>query len=192
MLIIFWLTLYCLNIFLHYYLFAVLLALFLSDEFLQAIPFVQLTLPGLAGIILSIGMAVDGNVIIFERIKEEYASGKKIPLSVKNGFKKAFWPIFDSNITTIFAAIILYILGTASIKGFAITLLLGILLSMFTTLVVGRYLVKWYLPFNSTNAKRLRLKRSKNLNPECVIVDESIASQETASEEIIVEGGDEK
>ena len=160
--------------------------------FLQAIPFVQLTLPGLAGIILSIGMAVDGNVIIFERIKEEYASGKKIPLSVKNGFKKAFWPIFDSNITTIFAAIILYILGTASIKGFAITLLLGILLSMFTTLVVSRYLVKWYLPFNSTNAKRLRLKRSKNLNPECVIVDESIASQKTTSEEIIVEGGDEK
>ena len=69
--------------------------------FLQAIPFVQLTLPGIAGIILSIGMAVDGNVIIFERIREEYAAGKKVPQAVKGGFKKAFWPIFDSNITTI-------------------------------------------------------------------------------------------
>ncbi len=134
--------------------------------FLQAIPFIQLTLPGIAGIILSIGMAVDGNVIIFERIKDEYASGKKIPLAVKNGFKKAFWPIFDSNITTIFASIILYILGTASIKGFALTLLLGIVLSMFSTMVVTRFLVKWYLPLNSTNAKKLKLKRSKYLNPD--------------------------
>lgn len=138
----------------------------LTIFFLQAIPFVQLTLPGIAGIILSIGMAVDGNIIIFERIKDEYASGKKIPLAVKNGFKKAFWPIFDSNITTIFASIILYILGTASIKGFALTLLIGVVLSMFSTLVVTRFLTKWYLPFNSTNAKRLRLKRSKYLNPE--------------------------
>ncbi len=134
--------------------------------FLQAIPFIQLTLPGIAGIILSIGMAVDGNIIIFERIKEEYASGKKIPLSAKNGFKKAFWPIFDSNITTIFSSIILYFLGTASIKGFALTLLVGIVLSMFSTLVVTRFLVKWYLPLNSTKVKPLRLKRSKILNPD--------------------------
>lgn len=138
----------------------------LTIFFLQAIPFVQLTLPGIAGIILSIGMAVDGNIIIFERIKDEYASGKKIPLAVKNGFKKAFWPIFDSNITTIFASIILYILGTASIKGFALTLLIGVVLSMFSTLVVTRFLAKWYLPLNSTNAKRLRLKRSKYLAQE--------------------------
>ncbi len=131
--------------------------------FLQAIPFVQLTLPGIAGIILSLGMAVDGNIIIFERIKEEYASGKKIHLAVKSGFKRAFWPIFDSNITTIITSIILYILGTASIKGFAITLLLGILLSMFTTLVVTRFLVKSYLPLNSTNAKKLRLYREKGV-----------------------------
>ena len=127
--------------------------------FLQAIPFVQLTLPGIAGIILSIGMAVDGTVIIFERTREEYRSGKKIPLSVKTGFKRAFWPIFDSNITTILTAIVLYILGTASIQGFAITLLIGIVLSMFMNLVILRYLVKWYLPLNSVKAKKLHLPK---------------------------------
>lgn len=139
--------------------FALVMYTVLMLFFLQAISFVQLTLPGLAGIILSIGMAVDGTVIIFERVREEYRSGKKIPLSVKIGFKRAFWPIFDSNITTIFTAIVLYILGTASIQGFAITLLIGILLSMFMNLVILRFLVKWYLPLNSVNAKKLHLPK---------------------------------
>lgn len=142
--------------------------------FLQAISFVQLTLPGLAGIILSIGMAVDGTVIIFERFREEYRSGKRIPLSVKTGFKRAFWPIFDSNITTIMTAIVLYILGTASIQGFAITLLIGIVLSMFMNLVVLRFFVKWYLPLNSVKAKKLHLPKQTR------------AFKET---ELIVEGG---
>ena len=126
---------------------------------LQSIPLVQLTLPGIAGIILSLGMAVDGNIIIFEKIKEEYTKGKKIPFAVKSSFKKAFTPIFDSNITTIIASLVLYLLGTGSIKGFAITLLIGIVVSMFTTLVVTRRLINLYLPFNSTNPKRLALKR---------------------------------
>ncbi len=139
--------------------FALVMYMVLMLFFLQAIPFVQLTLPGLAGIILSIGMAVDGTVIIFERFREEYRSGKKIPLSVKTGFKRAFWPIFDSNITTIITALVLYILGTASIKGFAITLLIGILLSMFMNLVILRFLVKWYLPFNSVKGKKLHLPK---------------------------------
>ena len=143
--------------------FALVIYAILMLFFLQAIPFIQLTLPGIAGIILSLGMAVDGNVIIFERIKEEYASGKKIHIATKSGFKRAFWPIFDSNITTIVTSIILYILGSASIKGFAIPLLLGILLSMFTCLVVTRGFVKWYLPLNSTKAKRLRLYRDKSV-----------------------------
>lgn len=143
--------------------FALVVYMILMLFFLQAIPFIQLTLPGIAGIILSLGMAVDGNIIIFERIKEEYASGKKIPLAVKSGFKRAFWPIFDSNITTIITSIILYVLGTASIKGFAITLLLGILLSMFTSLVVTRFFVKSYLPLNSTNPKKCRLYREKGV-----------------------------
>lgn len=139
--------------------FALVMYTILMLFFLQAISFVQLTLPGLAGIILSIGMAVDGTVIIFERVREEYRSGKKIPLSVKIGFKRAFWPIFDSNITTIITALVLYILGTASIQGFAITLLIGIVLSMFMNLVILRFLEKWYLPFNSVKAKKLHLPK---------------------------------
>lgn len=139
--------------------FALVMYVVLTLFFLQAISFVQLTLPGLAGIILSIGMAVDGTVIIFERFREEYRSGKKIPLSAKVGFKRAFWPIFDSNITTILTAVVLYILGTASIQGFAITLLIGIVLSMFMNLVILRFLVKWYLPLNSVKYKKLHLPK---------------------------------
>ena len=139
--------------------FALVMYVVLMMFFLQAISFVQLTLPGLAGIILSIGMAVDGTVIIFERFREEYRQGKKIPLSAKAGFKRAFWPIFDSNITTILTAVVLYILGTASIQGFAITLLIGIVLSMFMNLVILRFLVKWYLPLNSVKYKKLHLPK---------------------------------
>lgn len=146
--------------------FALVIYMVLMLFFLQAIPFVQLTLPGLAGIILSIGMAVDGTVIIFERFREEYRSGKKIPLSVKTGFKRAFWPIFDSNITTIITALVLYILGTASIKGFAITLLIGIILSMFMNLVILRFFVKWYLPFNSVKGKKLHLPKQTRVYKE--------------------------
>lgn len=139
--------------------FALIIYLVLMLFFLQSISFIQLTLPGLAGIVLSIGMAVDGTVIIFERVREEYKSGKKIPLASKLGFKRAFWPIFDSNITTIISGVVLYILGTASIKGFAITLLIGLLLSMFMNLVVLRFFVKWYLPLNSVKAKKLHLPK---------------------------------
>ena len=144
--------------------FALVIYIVLLMFFLQAIPFVQLTLPGIAGIILGLGFAVDANIIIFERMKDEYASGKKIPMAAKAGFKRALAPILDSNITTILAAIVLWILGTASVKGFAVTLLLGVVISMFTALVVTRILVKWYLPFNSTNAKKLRFKREVNVN----------------------------
>ncbi len=166
--------------------FALVIYLILMLFFLQAIPFVQLTLPGIAGIILSLGMAVDGNVIIFERIKEEYASGRKMHLAVKGGFKKAFWPIFDSNITTIITSVILYILGTAAIKGFAITLLLGIVLSMFTTLVVTRFLVKSYLPINSTKPEKASLYREADV---VEIVEEEETEKETQPAEIVVDGG---
>lgn len=138
---------------------ALVIYMILMLFFLQAISFVQLTLPGLAGIILSIGMAVDGTVIIFEKIREDYKNGKKIPSAVKGGFKAAFWPIFDSNITTIITGIVLYILGTASIQGFAITLLIGIVLSMFMNLVLLRVFAKWYVNINSVKAKRLRLPK---------------------------------
>lgn len=101
-----------------------------------------LTLPGVAGIILSIGMAVDANVLIFEHFKEEFRLGKSIRLAMETGFKRAFTTIFDSNITTIIAAAVLFMFGTGNIRGFAITLGLGVLLSMFTAITLTQYLLK--------------------------------------------------
>ena len=103
---------------------------------------VTLTLPGIAGILLSIGMAVDANVINYARIREEIAAGISVQGAIQNGFKKAFSAIFDGNITTLIAAFVLNAMGTGSVKGFAQTLALGILLSMFTALVISRLLIK--------------------------------------------------
>lgn len=100
-----------------------------------------LTLPGIAGLVLSVGMAVDANVIIFERLKEELAMGKSLGGSVKTAFSKAMTTILDSNITTLLAAVILYNFGEGPIKGFAVTLMIGIVLSMFTAVVVTRLLI---------------------------------------------------
>ena len=102
---------------------------------------ITLTLPGIAGIILSIGMAVDANVIIFARIREEIASGKSVITAMKNGFHKAMSAILDGNITTLIAAIVLMGLGSGTVKGFAYTLMIGIILSMFTALVVTRWIL---------------------------------------------------
>lgn len=102
---------------------------------------ITLTLPGIAGIILSIGMAVDANVIIFSRIKEEIGTGKTLKASVKSGFKKATSAILDGNATTLIAALVLYFMGTGTIKGFAVTLMVGIVISMFTALVMTRVLL---------------------------------------------------
>ena len=101
-----------------------------------------LTLPGIAGIVLSIGMAVDANVIIYARIREEITAGKSVENAINIGFKKALSAIVDGNITTLIAAAVLGMLGSGSVKGFAMTLALGIVLSMFTALVVSRYIVK--------------------------------------------------
>ena len=100
-----------------------------------------LTLPGIAGIILSIGMAVDANGIIYARIREEIAAGKSVRNAITSGFKKAFSAIFDGNITTLIAAAVLGVLGTGSVQGFAMTLALGIVLSMFTALVISRLII---------------------------------------------------
>lgn len=97
-----------------------------------------LTLPGIAGLILSVGMAVDANVIIFERIKEEVKAGKRIRAAIEGGFSRAFGCILDSNITTLITAGALYIFGSGAVRGFAVTLGLGILASMFTAVVVTR------------------------------------------------------
>jgi SecD/SecF fusion protein len=97
-----------------------------------------LTLPGIAGIILTIGMAVDANVLIFERIREEMATGKTIKASIDSGFSRAYSAIIDSNITTFFTGIILYQFGTGPIQGFALTLMIGIATSLFSALVITR------------------------------------------------------
>lgn len=102
---------------------------------------VTLTLPGIAGVILSIGMAVDANVIIFARIREEIAAGVSVRTSIKNGFDKALSAILDGNITTLIAAAVLYIMGTGTIKGFAQTLAIGIVLSMVTALFVTKFIL---------------------------------------------------
>lgn len=107
-----------------------------------------LTLPGIAGIILSIGMAVDANVLIFERFKEEIRKGKTLRSAMEAGFNKAFTTIFDSNITTIMAAVVLFYLGTGPIRGFAITLALGVLLSMFSAITITRELLRFLIGSN--------------------------------------------
>ncbi|MBR6267791.1 MAG: protein translocase subunit SecD [Selenomonadaceae bacterium] len=101
-----------------------------------------LTLPGVAGIILSIGMAVDANVLIFEHFKEEYRMGKSLRLAMDAGFNRVFTTIFDSNTTTIIAAAVLFFFGTGTIRGFAITLGLGVILSMFTAITLTQYMLK--------------------------------------------------
>lgn len=114
---------------------------------------VNLSLSGIAGIVLSIGMAVDANVIIFERMKEELSIGKTIKASVDAGFKKAFSAILDSNITTIITCVVLYFSGIGTIKGFAVTLGLGVVVSMFTAIVVTKFLLKQLVGLNIKNRK---------------------------------------
>lgn len=114
-----------------------------------------LTLPGIAGLILSIGMAVDANVIIFERLKEELRNGKSLRSAIDAGFSRAFRTILDSNITTLIAAGVLFYFGSGPIKGFAVTLSIGILSSMFTAVVVTRLLIKLVVGINLIKNTRM-------------------------------------
>ena len=116
-----------------------------------------LTFPGIAGMLLTVGMAVDGNVIIFERIKEELRAGKGLETAIENGFDKAWSAIFDANLTTAITSFVLWEFGTGAVKGFAITLLIGIISSMFTAIFVSRvlfnYLNKAHCPLFSRIVK---------------------------------------
>ncbi len=114
---------------------------------------ITLTLPGIAGIILGIGMAVDANVIIFARVKEELSSGKSVKASLNAGFQKAMSAILDGNITTLIAAAVLWLRGSGTVKGFAQTLALGIVLSMFTALVITKMIVYSFYAVGIRNAK---------------------------------------
>lgn len=121
-----------------------IMMLLLAMKYLNA----TLTLPGIAGIILSIGMAVDANVLIFERFKEEIQNGKTLRSAMEAGFDKAFLTIFDSNLTTVMAAVVLFYLGTGPIRGFAVTLALGVALSMLSAITITRYLLRFLIASN--------------------------------------------
>lgn len=124
---------------------------------------INLSLSGIAGIILSIGMAVDANVIIFERIKEELKLGKTVKTAVGSGFNRAFIAIIDSNVTTIIAAVVLYIFGTGAIKGFAVTLAIGTLVSMFTAIFVTKYLLNLIVNLKIKNNAWYGLNKKKEV-----------------------------
>ena len=123
------------------------------DAVILTVAHVNLSLPGIAGIILSIGMAVDANVIIFERIKDELRNGKTVRAAIDSGFSRAWTAIIDSNITTIIAAVVLYFFGSGTVVGFAITFGIGVVLSMFTAVTVTRFLLRRIVEFNIRNPK---------------------------------------
>ena len=129
------------------------------DLVILSVARVNLSLPGIAGIILSIGMAVDANVIIFERLKDELKNGKTIRGAIDAGFHRAFSAILDSNVTTLIAAAVLYFMGTGTVKGFAITLGIGVVLSMFTAITVTKFLLQRMADFHVTNPKWYGVKK---------------------------------
>jgi SecD/SecF fusion protein len=120
-----------------------------------------LTLPGIAGVILSIGMAVDANIIIFARIKEEIAAGKSVRNAIDIGFKKASSAIIDGNVTTFIAALVLIIMGSGTVKGFAYTLMIGIILSMFTAMIITRLIMKSFYALGCKDVKFYGVKKER-------------------------------
>jgi preprotein translocase subunit SecD len=116
-----------------------------------------LTLPGIAGVILLIGMAVDSNVLIFERIREELRNGKVVRSAVDTGFGKAFTTIMDTHVTTIVSAIFLFVFGTGPIRGFAVTLIAGLLANLFTAVFVSRTMFTWVLNRGDRPAETLSI-----------------------------------
>ena len=133
----------------NFALFANIVLLVAALSLLQAV----LTLPGIAGIVLTVGMAVDANVLIFERIREELRNGNSPQASITAGYGKAFSSIIDANVTTLIAAVVLFTFGTGPIRGFAVTLSLGILTSMFTAIIGTRAVI------NLIYGSRPRLER---------------------------------
>ena len=155
--------------------------LILFSFFMMALPFITLNLAGVIGSLVAFLIAVLATIFIFEKIKEEYAMGKKIHLSCKGGFKRALWTILDSHIVIIFVAIFVWVFAPAMLKIFGITMILGALLSMFTSLVILRIFVKNYLRINSSKAKKLGLYRDKNVreikDEEVQIIEEDVAAK---------------
>ena len=138
-----------------------LLAYIGIEGLIMAIFDVNLSLSGIAGIILAIGMAVDANVVIFERIKEELGNGKTVRASVDSGFNRALTAVIDSNITTMIAAVVLYIFGMNTVRGFALTLGIGVIISMFTAVFVTRILLKSLVGLGVTNPAAFGVKKKE-------------------------------
>ena len=160
---------------------ALLVYIVLLLWFCAVLPWVQLTLPGIAGILPSIAMALDANIVIFERIRDEYRhSSKPIPSAIKTGFKRSAAAIIDGNVTTLIGAIVLWVIGSASIVGFAVTLFIGIVLSMFTALVISRLVIKCFMPINSTSARFYGLKREDEINRQKTVVPDTVNNAEEA------------
>jgi len=151
-------------------------------------PWVQLTLPGIAGVLLAIGIAIDGNIIIIERIKDEYRNGKSIKSATYYGYRRSVRPILDANITTIIAGIVLLIFGTGPVQGFAITLLLGIVLEAFASLVITRWMNSIFIGLSHKNPKLYNLKRGKGYeelmaDQNSALVNSQIENEQRAKKE---------
>ena len=139
-----------------------LVTLIMAGFFVPSWRIVTLTLPGIAGVILSIGMAVDANVVIFERIKDELRAGKSVGAAVNGGFKRALTAVIDSNVTTIIASVVLYLFGTGTVKSFAVTLFIGIVISMLTAVTLTKFLLKQIVGFGIKNPALYGLSKRRD------------------------------
>jgi protein-export membrane protein SecD len=131
------------------------------DLWIMSLTGLTLTLPGIAGVLLSVGMAVDSNCIIFERFKEEYRLGSSLRVSMNSGFDKAIKAITDANVATVIAAVILWVLGTGQVQGFAKTLVVGIILSVFTEVVFTKYLLNLVIDMRVKNKWLFGLRKAE-------------------------------
>ena len=153
---------------------------------MQSIPFVTLNIVGVVACVVSYFIALLSNCYIFEKIREEYALGKKIHISYKSGFKKALWPLIDSHVAVALAAICIWIFAPAGVKIFGIAIFVGLILSLAISLGLLRWFVHLYLPINSTKAKLLRLYRDKNvkeINEEVEIIPEDQVNSQSVEGE---------
>ena len=131
---------------------------------LQALPIFEISIAGMAGVLVTVLLFAMAHIVIFERIKREYASGKKIPASVKFAFKKSNALIIDISILVMIAGILCYFIGTGALKTFAIAILVGAALSLLISIVVTKLLINSYVTFNRTNEKRVNLKREEGVD----------------------------
>ncbi len=154
---------------------------------LQSIPFITLNLAGVIGSVVAFALSCWAVMTVYEKIREEYAMGKKLHLAFKGGFKKALWPIVDANVLMIIASIFIWVIAPSSMKCFGIVLLIGALLSMFISLLLLRWFAYIYIKINSTKAGKLRMKRDKNVKEikeevETVVVVDDEAVQENIAQ----------